>query len=244
MRPNRPTFLSIKHGLRLYHTIRYLKWQQIGYRFYYPIKRFLYRPAVARAQHLAAAANFTAIDFPYFGQQQQIYNPTNHTFLLLNQEVQFGTRINWDHTANGSLWAFHLHYFDWLNDPNLPIEKALDSIIQYIDYHFKSKINKHSYPTSIRIVNWIKFCVRHRIVDRRIVASLYEQSHRLASFPEYEIMGNHLLENGIALVWAGVYLGDPSLLEKGRRIVSIQLPEQILPDGAHFERSSSYASVI
>lgn len=244
MRLNRPTFLSIKHGLRLYHTIRYLKWQQISYRFYYPIKRFLYRPAAAQAQHFAAAANFDAIDLPRFPQRQAIYNPKNHSFLLLNQKVQLGSHINWDHAANGRLWSFHLHYFDWLNDPFLDVEKALDSIIQYIDYQFKSKINKHSYPASIRIVNWIKFCTRHRIVDPRITASLYEQSHRLAAFPEYEIMGNHLLENGIALVWAGLYLGSSSFLENGRSIVAHQLPEQILSDGAHFERSPSYASAI
>lgn len=241
---NRPTFLSIKHGLRLYHTIRYLKWQQIGYRFYYPVKHFFYRPAVAHPKHYSAALGIARIDFPQLAYQQKIFNPQENSFLLLNKKLQFGTQINWDYTENGMLWAFHLHYFDWLNDPNLNSEKALVTIIQYIEYQYKSKINKHAYPTSIRIVNWIKFCIRHQVADRRIVASLFEQSHRLASFPEYEIMANHLLENGFALVWAGLYLGESSFLRQGSAILQRQLKEQILLDGAHFERSPAYTSIV
>jgi uncharacterized heparinase superfamily protein len=244
MRLNRPTFFSIKYFVRLFHTLRYLKWQQFFFRFYYPLKRIVYPKAPFQKRHFNAAISHPSIDFPCFDFQRGIFNASDNSFILLNKRHQFSHRIDWDFTENGLLWSFHLHYFEWLNDPQIDACDALGSIIEYIEYHHKSKINKYAYPTSIRIVNWIKFCMRHQVNDRRIVAALFRQSDCLAHFPEYEIMGNHLLENGLALVWAGVYFKDDRYWEKGTSIVRLQLEEQVLADGGHFERSAAYGSIL
>ncbi len=60
---------------------------------------------------------------------------------------------------------------------------------------------------------------------------------------EFHLLGNHLLENGIALVCGGaVAKGTEADLwwRIGRAIVSDQLEAQFLPDGGHFEGSASY----
>jgi uncharacterized heparinase superfamily protein len=57
------------------------------------------------------------------------------------------------------------------------------------------------------------------------------------------LLGNHYLENGAALVFAGAcFHGDESgrWLDKGMHILSGQVGQQILPDGVHFELSPMY----
>jgi uncharacterized heparinase superfamily protein len=57
---------------------------------------------------------------------------------------------------------------------------------------------------------------------------------------EYHLMGNHLLENGFSLLFAGFFFHHPPFLRKGERILRKELPEQILDDGGHFELSPMY----
>jgi uncharacterized heparinase superfamily protein len=71
-------------------------------------------------------------------------------------------------------------------------------------------------------------------------ASLYAQARTLARCLEYDIGGNHLLRNAIALVAAGACTGDARLERRGRRLLERQLREQLLPSGGHYERSPSY----
>ena len=61
---------------------------------------------------------------------------------------------------------------------------------------------------------------------------------------EYHILGNHLLENGYALLFGAYYFGDKKLYEKAYQIVSEELEEQILEDGAHFELSPMYHQIL
>ena len=60
---------------------------------------------------------------------------------------------------------------------------------------------------------------------------------------KYHLLGNHLLENGIALAFTGACFEGPDAarwLATGLGILREQLPEQILADGMHFERSPMY----
>ncbi|MBL7713750.1 MAG: alginate lyase family protein, partial [Chitinophagaceae bacterium] len=167
-----------------------------------------------------------------------------HTFTFLNRTKSFGAGIDWAFQDFGLLWSFHLHYFGWLSAFGITKEKGLDILLQYVENYNKGYFFEHSYVASYRLVNWMRFCLDHSIREERIFASLYRQSQRLAAFPEYELMGNHLLENGIALVWAGLFFGDGRLQEKGERILLQQFPVQVLSDGAHFEKSYAYHTVL
>ena len=247
------SFFSPSYILRLYQTVKYLKWQQVFYRFYYPLKRCFYNN-ISKKTHFFNESNMQVDQicfdadfdgqFPIYSNDKGLYLPNTNTFLFLNKPHSFGAEIDWHFRANGLLWAFHLHYFDWLNDDNLSVEYNLDTVLQYIDKQDKSYLFSHSYPASLRVVNWVKFLIKNRIYTSSIIASLKTQTKRLYHFPEYEILGNHLLQNGIALVWAGVFLNDKKVLQKGSNILLEQLSEQVLADGVHFEKSFAYQSIL
>lgn len=238
------SFLHDNSFRRLFHTIRYLRWQQVFYRFYYPVKQIFYRDFIPSQKQLDKIPSFPPVTFPVFSIQQNLFVARNNQFLFLNKSKSFGSSIDWTFKEYGMLWSFHLHYFDWLNDKAISEHEKLGTIKDWIKQNDTSLLFTHSYPTSLRLVNWIKFLVAHQIKDTSIDASIYTQAKRLYHFPEYHLMGNHLLENAVSLVWAGVYLGDHRLKHFGFQLLNRELKEQILEDGAHFEKSISYHSII
>ena len=76
--------------------------------------------------------------------------------------------------------------------------------------------------------------------------SLAVQTRWLAQRLERHLLGNHLFANAKALVFAGLFFeGDEAdaWLAAGLAIIAAQLPEQVLPDGGHFERSTMYHAI-
>lgn len=86
------------------------------------------------------------------------------------------------------------------------------------------------------------------VVDRvRHDQDLDAQARWLARKPEYHLLGNHLLANGKARVFAGLFFDGPEAarwLRQGERILGTEVPEQVLPDGGHFERSPMYHVIV
>jgi uncharacterized heparinase superfamily protein len=78
--------------------------------------------------------------------------------------------------------------------------------------------------------------------------SLALQARYLAETVEYHLLGNHLLANAKALVFVGAFFEGGARRRAGSasglRILASQLPEQVLDDGGHFERSPMYHSLI
>jgi uncharacterized heparinase superfamily protein len=103
------------------------------------------------------------------------------------------------------------------------------------------------YPTSLRIVNWIKWQLSGQTLGPEALHSLAIQARWLRSRLEIHLLGNHLFANAKALVFAGLYFSGPDAarwLEKGLAILDQELPEQILADGGHFELSPMYHCII
>jgi uncharacterized heparinase superfamily protein len=102
----------------------------------------------------------------------------------------------------------------------------------------------HPFPTSVRIVAWAAALASVSAwperLRRRLVESLWLQARLLRRSVEHDIGGNHVVKNAKALVVAGACLSDPGLLEAGLRTLRSELAEQVLPDGGHEERSTSY----
>ena len=61
------------------------------------------------------------------------------------------------------------------------------------------------YPTSLRIVNWIKWIINNNISDKDIISNLYSQFCYLESNIEYNILANHLIANAKALIFGGLF---------------------------------------
>ena len=70
--------------------------------------------------------------------------------------------------------------------------------------------------------------------------SLYAQCKLLERKLEYQLLGNHLLEDAYALFIASIYFSDKKMYDKASCLLYKELDEQILPDGSHYEQSPMY----
>jgi len=73
------------------------------------------------------------------------------------------------------------------------------------------------------------------------------QARHLAPRVEWHLLGNHVLANAKALVFAGCFFEGAEAeawLNKGLAILREQLAEQVLADGGNFERSPMYHAIV
>lgn len=224
-----------------YHTIKHLRWIQIRYQLWYRLR-----------QKVRALVRFK-YEFdkkvPVFQQVKMspsIFNYTSYSgcynFLFLNLAHKFESEIDWDFKKYGKLWTYNLNYFEFLNQGknNQHQSEYHDLLHDFILKLPKLKNANEPFPSSLRIINWIKYFISNNIQDQKWNVSLYSQCYILRDNMEYHLMGNHLLENGFALTVSGIYFQDGLLYRKGKKILETELNEQILEDGAHFELSPMY----
>jgi hypothetical protein len=103
----------------------------------------------------------------------------------------------------------------------------------------------HPYTTSTRAGTWIAALALAPAAEAApVVESLWRQLRHLALNVEDEILGNHVIRNARALVLGGLAFGHDGLFERGRALLERELPEQILADGGHYERSPVYHLVV
>jgi uncharacterized heparinase superfamily protein len=103
------------------------------------------------------------------------------------------------------------------------------------------------YPTSLRIVSWIRWVLRGNEPAPGMIESLAIQARWLRRRIEHHLLGNHLLVNCKALVFAGTFFAGTEAeawRAEGARLLARELDEQILADGGHFERSAMYHALI
>jgi hypothetical protein len=165
-------------------------------------------------------------------------------FRFLNIENQFSSTVDWNFSAHKKLWTYNLNYFDFLNQESMTREIGLILIQDFISQYTFLKDGKEPYPTSLRIINWIKFIAKHEINDESINCKLKEDANRLYDSLEYHLLANHLLENGFALWFAAHLFDDSYYFKKASKILKTQLNEQILEDGGHFELSPMYHNLM
>jgi hypothetical protein len=226
---------------RLYHTLRPLRWQQFWYRFYYPLKKLLYKiPPVPDTAKAAASAwpQLSLVVLPAF----DTYDPISRTFSLLHINQAYPQETNWNDRQQGLLWTYHLNYFGWLQDEQISVPDRLHTIKEYTGAATGNRLSTglDAYPISLRAINWIRFFIRHAIHEPSSIEVLYQHCHRLCAFPEYQLQGNHLWENGCALLFAGHYFREDHFYQQGRRIMDLALDEQLFRDGGHVEGSPMY----
>lgn len=106
--------------------------------------------------------------------------------------------------------------------------------------HWKRAVAHHPYPASLRARN---VAVGVRLGRRGLAGELARACRAVLAQIELHLLGNHVLENGLALAAGGAVARGPEgelWWRAGCRILAWQLPEQFLEDGGHFERSVSY----
>lgn len=235
---------SAKKALLYWNTLRHLKLIQIYRRFWF---RY-YQPALNCDLPQIYLAKPKGLWQRPVAHSQSVIN--KNTFCFLNQTQNIIGVNGWNDPKMPKLWLYNLHYFDDLN-----AQKASDRlewhhqlISRWVKENPPTQGNGwEPYPCSLRIVNWVKWSLAGNKLGAAEIESLYLQARWLTSRVEWHLLGNHLLANAKALVFAGTFFdGDEpqSWLRLGRSILEEQIPEQILADGVHFERSPMYHAII
>ncbi|WP_378228212.1 heparinase II/III family protein [Aquamicrobium segne] len=168
--------------------------------------------------------------------------PDSFCFLNRNGDLSAG----WDNPDLDKLWCYNLHYFDDLNAEGA--QARVQWHLALIDRWMKenppaSGSGWEPYPTSLRIVNWVKWALAGNVFSEGAVQSLAVQARWLMRRLEYHLLGNHLFANAKALVFAGCFFAGEEAenwLSTGLNILAHEVPEQILADGGHFELSTLY----
>lgn len=163
-------------------------------------------------------------------------------FCFLNETADIGWPPDWS-PDRSSLWRFNLHYHQFL--PVLGDEEQRLLCRDWVEENpAGSRPAWHPYPLSRRIVTWARLGIR----DSELLESLWKQASYLSRTVEWHQPGNHLLENGRALVLAGAFFGRDGRagdwLGKGLSVLRRELPRQVLDDGGHMERSPMYHALV
>jgi uncharacterized heparinase superfamily protein len=170
-------------------------------------------------------------------------------FRFLNQIQILSAQDGWNDFEREKLWLYNLHYFDDLNaiDAGDRIEWHRELIARWLKENPPAIGNGwEPYPTSLRIVNWVKWLAAGNSPIQGMLESLAMQADWLAKRLEWHLLGNHLFANAKALMFAGLFFEGPEAavwLKTGLKIIIRELPEQVLSDGGNFERSPMYHAI-
>jgi len=235
--------LKLVENASLYwHTIRHLKFIQIFGR----LRFHLWRTNL----DLSAPPNIRNRKGDWklpIRRNSSFIGPDKFIFFIEQGSLE---TVGWQGRERSDLWRYNQHYFDDLNSL-FAFEKSLshkELIKKWIEEN-KSPygIGWDPYPSSLRIINWIKWILAGNEIPKVGIHSLAIQTRYLSRRVEWHLLGNHLLANAKALVFAGLYFQGEEAdkwLKLGLEIIQRELSEQILLDGGHFERSTMYHAII
>lgn len=169
-------------------------------------------------------------------------------FRFLNVERELTGAGDWNRRDWDRLWLYNLHYHHDLTAPVPDLGWSEALIHRWINENPPGQgTGWEPYPISLRTVNWIKWALAGNRLDQTAVHSLAVQIRFLSEELEEDLLANHLFANAKALIFAALFFSGREAErweELGIKLLSRELPEQVLPDGGHFERSPMYHSAI
>ena len=248
-RTERRRFLSF---IRFLRTIRYLRARQLAYQILYRLPR-KHHGRYGDSGPMPGLRWDQDVNFPApAGDTANERNLTlSGSLAFLNRRETVGFPPKWNRTDLPRLWLYNLHYHEFLWE--LEFEQARAVVLDWAANHGPGgvQVGWEAYPTSLRLANWCAiFFGRYRsrtLTDEpfceKLWASIYEQAEHLRRNLEWHVLGNHLLENAVALALVGSCFEHQAArvwFGKGCAILTRELPEQILADGGHVERSPMY----
>ncbi len=183
----------------------------------------------------------------------------------LGQPSELGIAIDWHARVKpqpSHLWRFQLHYHEYLLDLAVgsTAEDADNSnawpviwgiVADWIDGNPLEQAQRtddawHPYCLSRRLPVWAQlFSLSEPPEELRdkFLHSFASQAEVLSKRLEFDLGGNHLLENLTTLALAGAFLEGPRSdrwLDLATHHLRKQLPLQVLPHGEHYERAPMY----
>ena len=224
--------------LTYFHTLKYVKLTQIYYRI---VKRVTHPKPNKVIGKLTGCSGRWLCQHLY---EKKLFERNHVRFL--NQVGAVNNSFDWNSEENTKLWLYNLHYFDDLNAIGFDTRRKqqVHFITKWIDENAAPVGNGwEPYPTSLRIVNWIKGFLSGIETEQVILNSLAQQADFLSQNLERHLLGNHLFANAKALIFSGIYLEGKEAsgwLKTGLDIYTKELDEQVLPDGSNFELTPMY----
>jgi uncharacterized heparinase superfamily protein len=224
--------------LTYFHTLKYVKCSQIYHRIVkritHPMPNEIVGVLTERSGHWVCRSLY----------EKKLFD--NNHVRFLNQDGAVNSSSDWNNEEHAKLWLYNLHYFDDLNAVGFDTRKK-----QQISFINKWIVDNPAplgngwepYPTSLRIVNWVKAFLSGIAPEHAIINNLAKQADFLSQNLERHILGNHLFVNSKALIYAGIYLEGKEAsewLKTGLDIYTKELDEQILQDGGNFELTPMY----
>jgi len=180
---------------------------------------------------------------PPAARRPSLLGPARFRFLGVDHELG---QVGWFGSGVEKLWRYNQHYFDDLNARGASDRREWHSGLMarwLSDNPAAQGDGWEPYPTSLRMVNWIKAGASSFDLPPDAWQSLAVQARWLTQRLEWHLLGNHLFVNAKALVFAGLSFEGAEArrwLSTGLDILREQLPEQVLEDGGQFERSPMY----
>ena len=226
----------------LFHTIKYLKFCQIWNR----LKRKFLTPCIK-------TSSAPELSIPKDKFEEVALTPQKmlncNSFRFLNETNSISSE-SWNDDSLDKLWLYNLHYFDDLNAVNSDKRKNWHGrlIQRWIEENTPEYAGNgwEPYPSSLRIVNWIKWFLLGADIKKAWHDSLATQVRYLIQNLEYHILGNHLFTNAKALIYAGLFFKGVEAeiwYKTGIKILNKELNEQVLNDGGNFELSPMYHAI-
>jgi uncharacterized heparinase superfamily protein len=226
--------------LLLLNTLRYLKWQQI----YFRLVRKLIKPKVTESFKGPNPDRSMAWEHhALYGNK--IDSQVEACFL--NYTKKLDLPADWNNESPSKLWVYNLNYFEDLLSNNAT-EKRNFHLQLLNSWVYQNPVGYGNawepYPTSLRIVNTLKAWLGGLELDQKLFSSVFEQTNFLSSDLEKHLLGNHYFVNLKALLFAGVIFENIRWLSIAEKGLLTEIPEQILEDGANFELSPMYHSLV
>ena len=229
--------------LSFYYTVKYLRISQIRYQVWYRLKSTFIRLS-NYSRFLHSELHRVNSRFSHFLVLSSNKYSGSLGFCFLNKSHQFKEEIDWNFASYGKLWNYNLQYFDFLLDDSVSFSDKQFLVENFSENLLSGSVKPEPYPVSLRIINWILFFSETGHRSENFERALKFQIDYLENNLEFHIQANHLLENYITLFISGIALNNPKLAEKAWGNILMQLDEQVLPDGGHYECSPMYHSII
>lgn len=233
----------------IFYSAINLKPSQIYFRVYYLIRNKIYGRSKFKTKNFIKGRN---IYIKNLIPNENTFDSLNTKFFFLNKSLNFKKiqDIDFGVMEHGELWCYNMNYFDYINQEDISIDSVMSILNSYAHKNYNSKhISKDPYPTSLRIVNLIKFISFNKNslsgsnIDL-INNLINDDSNLLQANIEYHLLGNHILENFITLIMTSIYFRDANLFKKYQNSLLKELNEQFLDDGFHFELSIMYHNIL
>lgn len=227
----------------LIDTIRYMKMIQIYYQIWYRFKKtFISIDRYSLYDNDEIHFINSSIGEKLILSKEKYIN--KNEFEFLNLKHSFNSNIDWNYAGHGKLWNYNLQYFDFLLDETIEVSERVLLLEDFSAKLLNKEIQLEPYPVSLRIINSILFISKHQVNNLLIEKGIKRQIDYLENNLEFHILANHLLENILTLYISSYFIKNKKLNVKSIGLLNKQLKEQILSDGAHYECSPMYHSII